>query len=297
MKNPNEYVEVSKEVKTAKKVITIIVTLIIALILLGSSATSIKTGYTGVVTTFGKASTRTLDAGFHFKLPFVQDVISMNNQVQLSTIDTDCVSKDLQSVGCTIAVNYRLPSDKSYDIYTTIGTGYSDVILLPAVQESLKAVMSKYTAEELITSREIVSQEFYDNLSSRVSTYGLYIEKTNIVNFNFSDEFNKAIEDKQVAEQNLIKTKTEQEQAIVIAKAEAEKKTIQAEANATAILKEANAKAEANKLLQSSLTAMVLEQQKIEKWDGVMPKVITSDGDSASLLIDIGTSTDTTTTE
>lgn len=286
MKKSNEYVEVSKEVKTAKRIVTIIITLILALIIIGSSTTSVRTGYTGVVTTFGKASTRTLDAGLHLKLPFVQNVIEMNNQVQLSTIDTNCVSKDLQSVGSTIAVNYRLPEDKSYNIYTTIGTGYADVVLLPAVQESLKAVMSKYTAEELITSREVVSQEFYDNLSSRVSNYGLYIEKTNIVNFNFSDEFNKAIEDKQVAEQNLIKTKTEQEQAIVIAKAEAEKKTIQAEANATAILKEANAKAEANKLLQSSLTAMVLEQQKIEKWDGVMPKVINGDGDS-SLLIDL----------
>ncbi|MDE6833933.1 MAG: hypothetical protein K2J39_06805, partial [Ruminococcus sp.] len=107
--------------------------------------------------------------------------------------------------------------------------------------------------------------------------YGIYIEKFNIVNFDFSEEFNNAIEAKQVAEQNLLKTKTEQEQAIVIANAEAEKKVISAKAEAEAIMAEAQANADANELIEKSLTPKVIAYQQIQKWNGVLPKVTGSD--------------------
>lgn len=157
---------------------------------------------------------------------------------------------------------------------------------MPAVQESMKSVSAKYTAEQLITERNQVGEEIKEQLESKVSDYGIQIEKFNIVNFDFSEEFNNAIEAKQVAEQNLIKTKTEQEQQIVIAEAEAKKKTIAADADAEAIKTRADAQAEANKVLSESVSDMLIRYETIDKWDGVLPKVASSANPLVNLDLD-----------
>ena len=192
----------------------------------------------------------------------------------------------MQTVSSKIAVNFRVRSDASSSIYKNIGQDYQTVILMPAVQESMKAVSAKFTAEQLITERNKVGNEIKEQLESKVSDYGIQIEKFNIVNFDFSKEFNDAIEAKQVAEQNLLKTKTEQEQAIVIAEAEAEKKIIAAEAEANAIKTKADAQAKANKQLADSLNQNLIDYQTIEKWDGVLPKVASSANPLVSLDLD-----------
>ena len=142
-----------------------------------------------------------------------------------------------------------------------------------------------YTAEQLITDRAAVGEEVKTALDSKLNNYGIYIEKFNIVNFDFSEEFNNAIEAKQVAEQNLLKTQTEQEQAIVVAEANAKQKVIAADADADAILARAQAQADANKLLEESLSDKVIAYEQIEKWDGVLPKV---SGSGSGFLIDVG---------
>jgi len=149
----------------------------------------------------------------------------------------------------------------------------------------MKSATAKYTAEQLITERTAVGDEIKAALDTKLNSYGIYIEKFNIVNFDFSAEFNTAIEAKQVAEQNLLKTKTEQEQAITISEAQAKQKVIAAEANANAILKEAEAQAEANRLLEASLSDKVIAYEQITKWNGEMPKVVS--GDSNGMLINI----------
>ena len=154
---------------------------------------------------------------------------------------------------------------------------------MPAVQESIKSVSAKYTAEELITKRAQVGEETKQALEEKVQEYGIIIEKFNIIDFDFSAEFNNAIEAKQVAEQNLLKTKTEQEQEIVIAEAEAQKKVIAAEAEASAIAAKAEAQANANELLAKSLSELIVEYEKIQKWDGKLPTVT-----GGSAIIDIG---------
>lgn len=249
-----------------------------ALILCASSFTIIPAGHTGVVMTLGKVSETSFQEGFHLKIPFVQSVEVMSNKIQVYETPASAVSKDMQTVSSTIAVNYRISSESSDDIYKNVGIDYKTVLITPIVQECMKSVTAKYTAEELITERAAVGEEVKTALDAKLNSYGIYIEKFNIVNFDFSEEFNNAIEAKQVAEQNLIKTKTEQEQAIVIAEAEAEKKIIAADAEAQAILAEAQAQADANKLLQESLSNEVIMYEQITKWDGVLPKVTGSDG-------------------
>jgi regulator of protease activity HflC (stomatin/prohibitin superfamily) len=170
-------------------------------------------------------------------------------------------------------------------MFKDTGMEYETILMMPVVQECMKSATAKYNAEQLITERESVSNEVKSALDEKLNGYGIYIEKFNIVNFDFSKEFNEAIEAKQVAEQNLLKTKTEQEQAKVVAKTEAEKKVIAANAEAEAILAQANAQAEANKLLEESLSNKVIAYEQIQKWNGVMPKVTGSS--NSGLLIDV----------
>ncbi len=255
-----------------------------ALIIAANSFTIVPAGSTGVVLTLGKVSETSYQEGFHLKVPFIQQVEDMSNKIQVYETPASAVSKDLQTVSSTIAVNYRLVSDKSPEMYKNVGVDYQTVLITPVVQECMKSVTAKYTAEQLITERASVGEEVKSALDIKLNNYGIYIEKFNIVNFDFSLEFNNAIEAKQVAEQNLLKTKTEQEQAIVIANAEAEKKVISAEAQAKAILAEAQAQADANKLLEESLSEKVIAYEQIQKWNGVMPKVTSSD---SGLLIDV----------
>ena len=256
---------------------------LVLVIVIASSFVIVPAGHSGVVLTLGKVSDQVMTEGFHFKVPFVQQVENISNKIQKNEVEAAAVSKDLQTVSSNVAVNYRISNAASASIYQNIGRSYEDVVLLPAVQESMKSVSAKYTAEELITKREAVSQEIKDTLESKVTEYGIIIEKFNIVTFDFSAEFNAAIEAKQVAEQNLLKTQTEQEQALVIAKTEAEKKVLEAEAQAEAIRVQAEAQAEANRLLTASLSETLVEYEKIQKWDGELPVV-----SGSNAIVDIG---------
>lgn len=254
-----------------------IATGIIAVAVIGSSLTIVPAGNTGVLLTLGKVSETSFQEGAHFKIPFVQAVENMSNKIQVYETPASAVSKDLQTVSSTLAVNYRLVSDKSADMYKNVGIEYQTILVTPVVQECFKSATANYTAEQLITERQTVADDVKESLEKKLKDYGIYIEKFNIVNFDFSSEFNNAIEAKQVAEQNLLKTKTEQEQAIVIANAEAEKKVISAKADAEAIMAQAQAQADANELLEKSLTPKVIAYEQIQKWNGVMPKVTGSD--------------------
>lgn len=256
----------------------------LAVITFIASSTIVPAGHTGVQVTLGKVSNNTFTEGFHLKAPFITHVVDVSNKIQKYESDADAVSRDLQAVSSTIAVNYRINSASSASVYQNIGMDYENVLIAPAIQEGMKAISSQYTAEELITRRTEVGEGVKDFLNGKLNGYGVYIEKFNIVNFDFSTTFNDAIEQKTAAEQNLLRTKTEQEQEIVKAKAEAEKKTIAAEAEANRILAVADAQAQANKEIEASLSEKVLQYKIIESWDGTYPKVV-SNGD---FMFDIG---------
>ena len=243
---------------------------VLGVILAASCLTFVPVGSTGVVKTFGAPSGKIFANGVHFKAPFLQSVEMVNNQIQKLEVDANAVSKDMQEVSSTIAVNYRVGPGDSVGIVRDIGAQlYVDKILSPAVQESVKSVTAKYTAEGLITERAKVGAEIATGLEDKVTAYGIVVQEFNIVNFEFSEAFNRAIEEKQVAQQDLIRVRTEQEQLVV--KAEAAAKA--AEAEAQAILVKAQAQAEANRKLAESLTGSLVEYEKIKKWDGVLPQV------------------------
>lgn len=278
----------------------IIVSSILGIVLLAgtlSSCTKVETGCTGVRVYLGSVQETSFDAGFHFKMPFVEKVVEVNNKVQKVEVDAASTSKDLQSVNSTLAINYHLAKESSIEMYKNVGLTYADTILQPAIQEATKSVMAQYRAEELIQRRGEVSIAIQEAITEKVSDYGIIIDEFNITNFGFSQAFDDAIEQKLVAEQNKIKAATENEQRVAAAEADAKEaearaqgeanaKIIAAEADAQATLTKAEAQAEANKKLEESLTPEVLEQKKIDKWNGQYPTVITS-GEGSDLILDI----------
>jgi regulator of protease activity HflC (stomatin/prohibitin superfamily) len=276
MLNNSKIIDVNPEKGKGGKIAAIVAICVIVFILIGNCVAIVPAGCTGVKTTFGKVNEKGLEEGFHLKVPIAQDVIIISNKIQVYSADASSVSKDLQSINAKVAVNYRVNSGSSASVYKNIGEDYQTVLLMPNVQESMKSVCAKYTAEQLISLRAQVGDEIKDELTAKLSSYGIQIEKFNMVNFEFSKEFDKAIEEKQVAEQNLIKTKTEQEQALIIAKTEAEKQVISAEADAKAIKARAEAQAEANRIINESLNTNLINYEMIKKWDGVLPKVSSS---------------------
>ncbi len=247
---------------------------LLALIAGTSAVTIVPAGHTGVIVTMGKVSDRVLSEGMHLKVPFAQQIVMMNNKIQKTEIDSNGVSKDLQTVSSGVAINYHINKDDSAKIYQSIGEGYADTVLQPAIQESMKAITAQYTAEELITKRSAVGEEIGATLAEKVQEYGILIDKFNIINFDFSEEFNAAIEQKQVAEQNKLRAETEKEQKVIEAQADAEQKVIAAKAEA---------EAEANEKINASLNENVLKYQQIEKWNGEYPNVVSSD---SSILVD-----------
>ena len=266
------------------KIVGLAVILLLALIIIGGSSVVVEAGQTGVVLTFGKVSPVVLQEGFHLKIPFAQNVVMINNRIVKTEVTTEAFSKDLQTVSTVIAVNYHVNKSASAEIYKEVGLGFEDVLVTPAINEVLKAVTANYTAQQLVSSRGDVSVLLDENLNTKLNEYGIMVDDLNIINWDFSEEYITAIEAKQVAEQNLIKTRTEQEQALVIANTEAQKQIIAAQAEADKIKLLADATASSNTTIASSLTDILIRYETLQKWDGQLPQVT----NGSNTLVDIG---------
>ncbi len=257
-----------------KGVVIVIAALVLLLVITGLSAfTVVEAGHTGVVVTLGKVNEGVLQEGLHFKIPFIQEIVKIDNRIRKLEVRTEAFSKDLQSVETVLAVNYRVDTSKSYSIYKNIGADYESVLVTPAVNEVLKAITTAYTAEESVTNRSLISEGLVAGLNKKLNAIGLYVTDVNIINFEFSPAFITAIEEKQVAQQKLLKAETDKQTAITNAQAEAEALKIQAEAEAEAIRIRAEGEADANRSISASLNAQIIENKKIEKWNGELPRV------------------------
>ncbi len=250
-----------------KKILIPLAIILLVLVVALNSFTVVEAGHTGVVVTLGRVQDTVLQEGIHAKIPFVQQVVKIDNRIRKLEVSTEAFSKDLQSVQTVLAINYRVDTAKSYSIYKNIGADYESVLVTPAVNEVLKAITSAYTAEESVTNRTLISEGLVSGLNEKLNAIGLYITDVNIIDFDFSEAFINAIEEKQIAQQQLLKAETEKQTAITNAEAEAEAIRIRAEAEA-----------EANELINSSLSEQIIENKKIEKWDGVLPQVTGNSG-------------------
>ena len=282
--------------KVIRRLAALAIAVFLALIVLPNCFATVPVGSTGIMLTMGKVEDTALPEGMHFKIPFVQRIVSMDNRVKKLELSTEAFSKDIQTVSATLAVNYRLQTEKTFEIYKTTGTAYEDNLIVPATHEVLKSVCAQYTAEELISKRAESSDKMRDELDAKLSQIGISITDFNIIDFDFSDEFISAVESKQVAEQLKKKAATENETAIAQAErekqvsikqseAEAERVRIAAEAQAQSTLIAAQAEADAVKLAADAeayrleqigrqLTDKPILNTLADNWNGELPGVI-----------------------
>lgn len=252
--------------KKIAKIVAGVLVALLAVFVVVNCFTIVDAGHTGVVVTLGRVNEGVLNEGMHIKAPFVQKVVKIDNRIVKLEVSTEAFSKDLQTVSTTLAINYRVDSAKSYSLYKNIGANYEAVLVTPAVNEVLKAITAKYTAEESVTNRSLISEGLVEGLNEKLNASGLYVTDVNIINFDFSEAFITAIEEKQVAQQQLLKAETEKQTAITNAEAEAEATMIKAEAEA-----------EANKKIKASLDDNVIRSKFYEKWNGELPQAMGSD--------------------
>jgi regulator of protease activity HflC (stomatin/prohibitin superfamily) len=250
---------------------------LIAVILLLNSITVIDAGTRGVVKTFGQV-TGVFEEGLHFRAPFITSVTVVDVKTQRYTADASAASKDLQIVTTQVVLNYRPDPAQVGNLIRDIGLDYENKVIDPAIQESVKAATAQFNAEELITQRPLVSESIREVLSDRLSPRGLTIEDLSITEFRFSEEFNQAIELKQVAEQDALRA----EQELRRAQIEAQQQVAQAEAQAEARIAVAQAEAEALRLQREVISSELLQLRFIEKWNGVLPAFVS--GGEAGML-------------
>lgn len=235
-----------------------------AILILLSTYFSIEAGDRGVVLRFGQVN-RVVEPGARFKIPFAEEVVRMSVQVQKTTTKTEAASRDLQTVQTTMVLNYSLEPLKTGEMYANIGLDYNERVIDPAVKESFKAAAARYTAEELISKRERLKTEVRDYLRERLHVFGINIVELSVTDFEFSAEFNRAIESKQTAEQNALRAKRDLERI----KVEAEQKVTSARAEAEAL--RLQRQVISPELIQ--LRQIEAQIKAIEKWDGKLPNV------------------------
>lgn len=239
----------------------LIITIIVLFVLITQFPLgTVGAGERGVQLRFEAVTGKVFNEGLYVRIPFIERVIIMDVQIQKEEVDANGASKDLQSVSTRIALNYHLAHDSVARVYQEVRQDYRERIIGPAIQESVKAATAQFTAEELITQRAAVRDLMQEILTAKLSDRGIIIDSFNIVHFDFSDTFNKAIEAKVTAEQEALAAQNKLEQV----KFEAQQKIEEARGKAEAITIEAQA-------LRSN--PAVLELRALEKWNGVLPKV------------------------
>jgi regulator of protease activity HflC (stomatin/prohibitin superfamily) len=214
-----------------------------ALTIVFGSFAQVDAGHVGILTTFGRVEANVLTPGFNFKIPYAQSVYDYDVRVQVDRSKAAAASRDLQDVAAEVALNFHLKPGEVFTLHSEIGPEFKGRIIDPAIQEAFKATTAQYTASELVTQREAVKIKARDLLTERLAKYHIVVDDLNIVNFDFSKDFNAAIEAANVARQQVITA----EQTLAKQKVEAQLRVAQAEADATAAVAQATGAATATR--------------------------------------------------
>ena len=264
-----------------------VIAVIVLIVVVSSCMSTVPAGHTGIVVTFGHVEDYVLNEGLHFKLPW-QQVIIMDNRTQKAQLNFQAFSSDIQQVDVKCSVNYSINRETSQNLYKHIGVTYYNTVVEPRIIENVKSIIAKYTAENLIQSRDSLSAQTKDILSPEMNTYGINILSVAIEDIDFTDVFTNAVEAKQVAEQSKLQAKIEQEQKnmeqeaeaqrkVIAAEAEAQVAKIKADADAYAVEVQAKAEAEANAKLAASLTELLVKYNETMQWNGELPQIVGND--------------------
>lgn len=267
------------------------VVVIVASLILGS-LTTIPAGHRGVVIRFTAITGTVLEEGLRMKLPFIDSVVLMEVRTQKYETQSSAITKDLQDVSTTIALNWKLDASMAAEVYRTLGLEFIDRIAAPAIQETIKQITAQFNAEDLILKREQVKNAITDSLSSRLRDRGIITEMVSITNFQFSDTFTAAIEAKVAAEQAVLEATNKLERV----KVEAQQREAEAEGEANARIARAIGEAEyirivteaqvaANISIIDTLTPAILQYILLDRLGEDITIMIIPSGQGLSLVL------------
>lgn len=243
----------------------------------GGATATVPAGYKGILLNFGSVS-GTLDPGFHWISPIGQQVVLVSIQTQSAQADENAASSDLQEITTSVTVNYQIDSAFVKEVYTTLRDQYQSRVIIPAMQDGLKASTAKYQASELITRREDAKNSFQDLLQQKLLQYHIIVTSVSITNFKFSDQFQSAVDAKVTAEQNALAAQNQ----LAVVQFSAQQQVIQAQAAANATITKANgdaaakiigaeAQAQLQALLNQNMTQAYLSYLYLQNWNGQLP--------------------------
>ena len=242
---------------------------IVIIVVISQSVTIVQAGHRGVVLFVGAVENRVLEEGVHFVIPFAEQVVLLEVRTLKFQADASAASKDLQEVATVIALNYHIDPSKANAVYQELGADYNNRIIAPTIQESVKASVAKFDAEQLITNRESAKATIAEAISKTLSTRNIMVETLFITDFKFSEAFANQIEAKVVAFQKYL---TEQNNLKTI-QVVANQTVIQAQAQANSNVAKASGEAQAITIITEQLkqSPQYLQWQSINKWNGQMP--------------------------
>lgn len=217
-----------------------------------------QVGTTAIQTRLGSIAYVRNNPGFYLKIPMIDSIYYINNRIQKINIKTEALSKDLQFVFAEVALNYKV--DNSEGLYREVGTHYKDIVIDPLAQESIKAIIAQYTAEELIQHRHEVKEKVLQDIRNCLNPRYISLVDFNFVHLDFHKEFMQAVEAKQIAQQKAMAAKNITEQV----REEAIQNNLKADAEVYSL-----------KVKRETLTPELIELRKIEKWDGKLPQTVT----------------------
>jgi regulator of protease activity HflC (stomatin/prohibitin superfamily) len=275
-----------------KIIVPAVIGIIIVAIAVTGSIKIVDAGYRGVLLTFGAVdTTRSLNEGIHFVVPVRDNVVQMEVRTQRITEDAASASRDLQDVRTQVALNYHLDPDNSQNVYKNLGLDYANRVIVPAIQESVKQVTARFNAEELITQRESVKTEIEQQIRARLADYNIIVDAISITEFEFSQEFVRAVEAKVAAQQRALQAQNElrrieieAQQAEARAVGEQQANIARAEGVRQANVLQAQGEAQAITTIDEQLrqSPSYLEWLKSQKWDGQLPLVVGGSGSGAN---------------
>ena len=250
-------------------IIATIATFIVIILVISQSVVIVQAGHRGVVLYAGAVENRVLSEGVHFIIPFAEQVIPLEVRTLKFVANASAASNDLQEVQTVIALNYHLNPTEVNKVYQELGPDYADKVIAPTIQESVKASVAKYNAEELITKRAIVKDVIANAIRTSLSLKDIVVETIFITDFRFSPSFSSQVEDKVVAFQKYL-TELNNLRGIQVV---ANQTVVQAQAQANANVAKAGGESQAIKIITSQLRQdpQYLQWQAINRWNGQLP--------------------------
>jgi prohibitin 2 len=277
-------------------VVPVIIGFIMVIVVLAASVKIVEAGHRGVLLNFGAVDTSaSLNEGIHFVVPFRDNIVQLEVRTQKTVENAASASRDLQDVSTQVALNYHVDPNTAQVLFQQLGFDYANRVIAPAIQESVKQVTARFNAENLITNRETVKSEIENQIKQRLAAYNVEVETISITEFQFSEQFRRAVESKVEAEQralqatnDLRRIEIEAQQAEARAIGEQKANVAQAEGTRQANILKAEGESEAIKIIDVQLreNPRYLEWLKTQRWDGVLP-LVTGGGEGATPFIEI----------